>query len=362
MGGGPGIADQCRTTDIMADAAYVILARDGRNYTGNFVIDEQILKEEGMSDFSQYACVEGQTDFMPDFFLDDFDEYVKGHKEIMSKSSQPALKSQGSESGSGGVVQPVFDKLGTLINEDIVKKIGAVYAFDIKGNESGKWFLDLKNGNGACGKGEASTPADSTFVMKDEHFQQMFAGKLKPASAFMSGKMKIQGDMGKAMKLEKLMGKMQTRSYHTMMPNHQRAFQQMFSTHRFSNGIHTSAQVFNDYKSVSDVLTRIKSVSSEAIVKQVGAIYVFDVSGVGKYFIDFKNGTGAVGDGDPPSKADVTISMNEEVFLKIFNRELAPASAFMTGKVKISGDLAKALTLEKVMKATREAAEANKQG
>ena len=109
-------------------------------------------------------------------------------------------------------------------------------------------------------------------------------------------------------------------------------------------------------------------------------------SGVGKYFIDFKNGTGAVGDGDPPSKADVTISMNEEVFLKIFNRkfcflqikywffnfeifnswnflgELAPASAFMTGKVKISGDLAKALTLEKVMKATREAAEANKQG
>ena len=64
--------------------------------------------------------------------------------------------------------------------------------------------------------------------------------------------------------------------------------------------------------------------------------------------------------GDAPTKADVTISMNEEVFLKIFNRELAPASAFMTGKVKVSGDLAKALTLEKVMKATREAAESNK--
>ena len=64
--------------------------------------------------------------------------------------------------------------------------------------------------------------------------------------------------------------------------------------------------------------------------------------------------------GEAPTKADVTISMNEEVFLKIFNRELAPASAFMTGKVKVSGDLAKALTLEKVMKATREAAEAAK--
>ena len=41
----------------------------------------------------------------------------------------------------------------------------------------------------------------------------------------------------------------------------------------------------------------------------------------GKYYIDFKNGSGAVGEGDPASKADVTITMNEEVFLKIFNRK-----------------------------------------
>ena len=52
--------------------------RDGKNYTGNFVIDEAILREEGMTDFSQYSCVPGQTEFMPDFFLDDFDDYVKG--------------------------------------------------------------------------------------------------------------------------------------------------------------------------------------------------------------------------------------------------------------------------------------------
>jgi hypothetical protein len=44
----------------------------------------------------------------------------------------------------------------------------------------------------------------------------------------------------------------------------------------------------------------------------------------GKYFIDFKNGEGAVGEGDPSNKPDVTISMNEEVFLKIFNRESLP--------------------------------------
>merc|ERR1712020_615225 len=237
---------------------------------------------------------------------------------------------------------------------------GTIYTAAKKSNESGKWYLDLKNGAGSCGKGEAATDADCTFKMKDEHFQQMFTGKLKPASAFMTGKMKLQGDMGKAMKLEKVMGQMKSRSYHTMMPNHQRAYNQLFSTHRFSNGFHTTAQVLGDYSSVQEVLDRISSVKSEAIVKQVGAIYLFDVKEKGKYFIDFKHGSGAVGEGDAPTKADVTISMNEEVFLKIFNRELAPASAFMTGKVKVSGDLAKALTLEKVMKATREAAEAAK--
>ena len=48
------------------------------------------------------------------------------------------------------------------------------------------------------------------------------AGKLKPASAFMSGKLKLQGDMGKAMKLDKLMSKMGkgggsgARAYHTI--------------------------------------------------------------------------------------------------------------------------------------------------
>jgi putative sterol carrier protein len=43
----------------------------------------------------------------------------------------------------------------------------------------------------------------------------MFSGKLKPTTAFMTGKLKIEGNMGKAMSLEKLMGKMQKRTFST---------------------------------------------------------------------------------------------------------------------------------------------------
>ncbi len=41
----------------------------------------------------------------------------------------------------------------------------------------------------------------------------------------------------------------------------------------------------------------------------------------GKFFVDFKNGSGSVGEGEPAENPDVTIKMNKTNFLKIFNRE-----------------------------------------
>ena len=71
--------------------------------------------------------------------------------------------------------------------------------------------MDLKNGSGAVGTGESPTPADVTMTMEGDAFNQMFAGKLNATSAFMTGKLKIAGDLGKAMKLEKLMGQMKSK-------------------------------------------------------------------------------------------------------------------------------------------------------
>ena len=51
--------------------------------------------------------------------------------------------------------------------------------------------------------------------MTTDNFNKMFAGQLKPANAFMSGKLKMEGNLGKAMALEKVMKKMNQRGYHT---------------------------------------------------------------------------------------------------------------------------------------------------
>jgi NAD(P)-dependent dehydrogenase (short-subunit alcohol dehydrogenase family) len=57
-----------RTTDIISDAAYAILSRNSKEFTGNFTIDEHILREEGVTDFEKYASKPG-TSLILDFFL-----------------------------------------------------------------------------------------------------------------------------------------------------------------------------------------------------------------------------------------------------------------------------------------------------
>jgi citronellol/citronellal dehydrogenase len=66
----PGMLDHCRTPGIVADAAHVILTRDSRSFTGHFVVDEDILRETGVTDFSKYRLPGvREEDLLPDFFV-----------------------------------------------------------------------------------------------------------------------------------------------------------------------------------------------------------------------------------------------------------------------------------------------------
>ncbi|MDD3764039.1 MAG: NAD(P)-dependent oxidoreductase [Nevskiales bacterium] len=73
MLGGDAMTKVSRTPDVMADAAHVILCKPAREYSGHFCIDELVLQEAGVSDFSRYAAVSGtpDRDLAPDLFLPD---------------------------------------------------------------------------------------------------------------------------------------------------------------------------------------------------------------------------------------------------------------------------------------------------
>lgn len=69
--GGGEMMRRSRTPAIMADAAYAILSKDAKTCSGNFFIDDEVLRAEGVSDFEQYKQTPGlpDGDLMPDFFV-----------------------------------------------------------------------------------------------------------------------------------------------------------------------------------------------------------------------------------------------------------------------------------------------------
>nr|KAF6507860.1 sterol carrier protein 2 [Rousettus aegyptiacus] len=90
--------------------------------------------------------------------------------------------------------------------EQLVKKIGGIFAFKVKDGPEGKeatWVVDVKNGKGSVHP-NSDKKADCTITMADSDILALMTGKMNPQSAFFQGKLKITGNMGLAMKLQNL--------------------------------------------------------------------------------------------------------------------------------------------------------------
>jgi citronellol/citronellal dehydrogenase len=66
--GGDEAIRRSRKPEIMADAAHVILTKPSREFTGNFCIDEDVLRAAGVTDLEAYSCTPG-SELLPDFFV-----------------------------------------------------------------------------------------------------------------------------------------------------------------------------------------------------------------------------------------------------------------------------------------------------
>ena len=87
---------------------------------------------------------------------------------------------------------------------DVVEKIAASYKFVLAGDDGGTWVVDLTQGGGVITDGDGE--ANCTITMKASDFVDMMNGQLNAQMAFMSGKLKVAGDMGLALKLQSLLG------------------------------------------------------------------------------------------------------------------------------------------------------------
>uniref|UniRef100_A0A8C5TSC8 Hydroxysteroid dehydrogenase-like protein 2 n=1 Tax=Malurus cyaneus samueli TaxID=2593467 RepID=A0A8C5TSC8_9PASS len=186
MLGGAGIEKQCRKTDILADAAYCILTKP-KTFTGNFIIDEvckRIFKVRSKNIiFLVGAAQEGKK--------------LSGSQQEGADGAKPS-----------GPVAETFRVIQGAVNEEHVRSTQGVFQFELSGDGGGTWYIDLKSKGGSAGFGKPPVAADVVMSMSSTDFVKMFTGKLKPTLAFMSGKLRIKGNMALAMKLEKMLSQL----------------------------------------------------------------------------------------------------------------------------------------------------------
>jgi 3-hydroxyacyl-CoA dehydrogenase/3a,7a,12a-trihydroxy-5b-cholest-24-enoyl-CoA hydratase len=122
-----------------------------------------------------------------------------------AKQEAPAAAAASNNGGNGTSVKSIFENMGKRIAEkpELVGKVGAVYRFDVSGEGGGTWAVDLKNGPGGVSTG-APANADCTITMNADDFVGLMTGNLDGQQAFMSGKLKVSGNMMLATKLNML--------------------------------------------------------------------------------------------------------------------------------------------------------------
>src|SRR6266540_1143530 len=89
----------------------------------------------------------------------------------------------------------VFEKAGST---------KATILFDLSGDQGGKWWVKINEGKAESGKGDPPENPNVTLLADAGDWVKIMTGKMDPTSSFMSGKLKIKGDMGLAIKMQTL--------------------------------------------------------------------------------------------------------------------------------------------------------------
>jgi putative sterol carrier protein len=93
-----------------------------------------------------------------------------------------------------------FESLASRVDSGKTAGMNNSYLFDIDG--AGMWKVDVSDGKVSVTEGEAD--ADVVIRTSEETFAAVASGEQNPTTAYMSGKLKVEGDMGAALKLQKL--------------------------------------------------------------------------------------------------------------------------------------------------------------
>jgi putative sterol carrier protein len=97
----------------------------------------------------------------------------------------------------------IFAQMPSRFNKDAAKGLKAIYQFDLSGDNGGKWHVLIDNDKCEVKEGPHASPS-ITISMTAQDYVDMVSGKLNGQVAFMSGKLRIAGDMGLALRMQSI--------------------------------------------------------------------------------------------------------------------------------------------------------------
>ncbi|KAL3882271.1 hypothetical protein ACJMK2_028633 [Sinanodonta woodiana] len=138
---------------------------------------------------------------------------------VKTISEDPQPSGVGAVGSMDIAIQPLSDPrelliaINSVLSESLVRSVGAVYQFEVSGQNGGTFFLDLKNGTGSSGEGpDPHGNPDTTLELSVEDMQEMVFGRLKPMQAYMCGRLRVSGDLSAAFRMEEVLKKLVAKS------------------------------------------------------------------------------------------------------------------------------------------------------
>ncbi|XP_076322897.1 peroxisomal Multifunctional enzyme type 2 [Tachypleus tridentatus] len=263
-------------------------------------------------------------DIMASQKLQDLWEKDEERENQKSKTTKPRLKST-------AVFEAVARKLSE--NPDLVSSVNTVYQWNITkdGQEVGRWITDLKHGKGSVYQGEVKEgKADCILTMDDDILDKLVTGKLDPQKAFMTGKLKISGDIMASQKLQDLWEKDEERENQkskTTKPKLTKFTEPLLGL--------KSELIFNIFAE------RIPE--EPELAKKIKVVFHWIILKQGKksaeWTVDLKTAEGHIYRGPPKQKPDCSITLEDEDLIKLMLGKMNPQRAFMTGRLKLQGNI-----------------------
>lgn len=270
---------------------------------------------------------------------------VELHKELPAAKPKTAAPAQAAAAvaapaavDQGITLDDVFTAIKSYValKPELAAQTKTVFQFTFH-NPDSSWFIDLKNGNGSAGRGNAEKP-DVTLELDTELAPVLFGGDVAEVQKlFFGGKLKVHGNVMASNKLTALAG------IDKKLVEEARAGRIAAAgsaTH--ATTAPAAAPAADDGITLADVFGGIASfiAGKPELVEQTRTVFQFtfhkpDTS----WFIDLNNGKGSAGAG-VAEKADVTLEMDTELAPVLFGGNISEVQKlFFSGKLKVGGNV-----------------------